>query len=128
MFCMLRDFYRLVDRDLYRLDNDILIYKVLLFDISLSFFSQKGKNVNNPRDRPEFIKKKGEGAASCCSQNTVHRHLSKHISGSCKAFLRLAQRDSVKSRCSTGTNNTGGKFATGAAGVVDTCGKWHRCQ
>ncbi len=34
------------------------------------------------------------------------------------------REDICKSRCTTGINDTGGKFASGTAGVVDTCGKF----
>jgi hypothetical protein len=37
-------------------------------------------------------------------------------------FVENSQ-DICKSRCPTGINNTGGKFATGTAGVVDIGGK-----
>jgi hypothetical protein len=32
--------------------------------------------------------------------------------------------DICKSRCTTGINDTGGKFATDTVGVVDTCDKF----
>jgi hypothetical protein len=32
--------------------------------------------------------------------------------------------DICKSRCTTGINDTSGKFATGTVGVVDTCSKF----
>ncbi len=45
--------------------------------------------------------------------------------GSFEIFLKI-HRDIRKSRCTTSIKNTGGRFATGTAGVVDI--RWQICQ
>ncbi len=61
-------------------------------------------------------------ASSFCSRIIFPKPLIIAI-GSFQIFSNI-RGDICKSRCTTGINDTGGKFATNTASVVDTCCKF----